>query len=64
MLDETVLESIVCRQQESETRLDNCKNCINFYTDQINEQTRCKISEENISLLVTMAFKQCPIGKW
>lgn len=65
--DENTTEStssIVCRQEELQIRLNKCKECINFYTDEIDQQTKCRESGYNISLMITMKDKECPLGKW
>lgn len=57
------LDSIVCDLAESNNRLNSCKSCENFYID-TDQQTKCKGSGCNISMMITFKFKQCPLEKW
>lgn len=54
---------ITCSQDESEARLALCKPCENFFMD-IDNQTKCAGCGCNISMMITMKFKECPLEKW
>lgn len=54
---------ITCTSEESEARLAKCKPCENFFID-TDQQTKCKGCGCNISILITLKFKQCPLEKW
>lgn len=53
---------IACTPDESETRLEFCKNCDNFIIEE--GTTRCKSSGCLINLMTTFKFKTCPKGFW
>ena len=54
---------INCTPEESQARLEKCKSCVNFYTDE-DEHTKCKGCGCNISMMITFKFKECPLNKW
>lgn len=54
---------VVCTFEESDTRLSLCKSCENFFVDH-DQHTKCKGCGCNISMMITMKFKNCPLGKW
>jgi len=63
IIEENSLDSVVCDAAESNSRLEKCKPCENFYID-TDQQTKCKGSGCNISMMITFKFKQCPLEKW
>lgn len=54
---------IACTTSESESRLALCKPCENFFIDTDNH-TKCQGCGCNISMMITLKFKQCPLEKW
>lgn len=60
---DTDLNTLVCSQIESTSRLEKCKDCVNFYID-ADQHTKCNATGCNISMMVTFQFKQCPLEKW
>lgn len=54
---------IACSTQESESRLSSCKSCENFFID-VDNHTKCKGCSCNISILISLKIKECPLEKW
>ena len=54
---------IACTAEESESRLAACKPCENFFMD-VDNHTKCKGCGCNISILISLKFKECPLEKW
>ena len=52
---------IVCSYEENQKRISFCITCENNVLDVIQKCSQCNCS---ISMLTTMNFKTCPIGKW
>ena len=63
-IDELIKDSeIACSIEESARRAETCKSCDRFYMD-IDNHTKCSECKCNISLLISLQFKQCPFEKW
>lgn len=54
-------DDIYCTKEETEKRISFCITCENNILDVIPKCSQCMCS---ISILTTMNFKTCPIGKW
>ena len=54
-------DDIYCTEEEKEKRISFCITCENNVLDVIPKCSQCNCS---ISMLTTMNFKTCPIGKW
>jgi len=54
-------DSIYCDTQETEKRVSICISCEKNILDVIPKCSECNCS---ISMLTTLKFKTCPIGKW
>ena len=52
---------LIVSQEETIKRLDFCLPCENLTHDVIPKCSQCDCS---ISMLTTLNFKSCPIGKW
>lgn len=64
LIEEIVRDpEVVCTDEESKARLAECKPCENFFIDS-DRHTKCKGCGCNISMMITMKFKQCPLEKW
>lgn len=61
-LDSVSEPEIVCTPEESNARLQFCKNCDSFAI--ADETTKCTSSGCLINLMTTFKFKQCPKGIW
>lgn len=53
----------LCSPEESQSRLDLCVPCENFFIDE-DQHTKCQGCGCNISILTTIKDKSCPLGKW
>lgn len=60
-MNESNLNEITCRQEETERRVSFCMSCEKNILDIIPKCQECGCS---ISILTSMTFKICPIGKW
>jgi len=64
VIEDPIIElGIECTSAEKTARLELCKSCVNFATDEDNH-TICSGTGCNISLMTTYTFKQCPLEKW
>jgi hypothetical protein len=54
-------DNINCTPEQTTQRLEFCMPCENNVLDVIPKCNQCNCS---ISMLVTLNFKTCPIGKW
>lgn len=61
MSDENINDNIYCTEEETKLRVSVCMPCENNILDEISKCTECNCS---ISMLTTLSFKTCPIGKW
>ncbi len=65
MNNETVYQNddIICNEQESAERLQNCQQCENLI---LNDSgfTQCSVTGCLINLMTTFRFKSCPKGFW
>lgn len=60
MINEKV-DELYCEDEEKNKRISNCLSCEKNVLDIIPKCTECNCS---ISMLTTLTFKTCPIGKW
>jgi len=54
-------DNIYCTEEETTNRISFCMPCENNVLNVISECSQCNCS---ISMLTTLNFKTCPIGKW
>ena len=57
-------DRVNCTPEESESRVSFCRGCENFYIDETDNNTKCKGTGCNISLMISFLFKSCPKGNW
>lgn len=55
------MEELMCTQEETTRRVEFCINCEHKILDVIPKCEKCDCS---ISIVTTLNFKTCPIGKW
>lgn len=60
-MTEENINDISCDENETQKRVLFCMTCENNVLDVIPKCSQCNCS---ISMLTTMSFKTCPIGKW
>ena len=56
-----ISEDLLCSQEETTRRVEQCIMCENNVLDEI---PKCKQCDCSISMLTALSFKTCPIGKW
>lgn len=54
-------DNIICDQQKTQQRIEICIECENNVVDVI---PKCKECDCSISMITTLTFKSCPLGKW
>lgn len=55
------IASVMCSQEETEKRVSFCIKCEHNILDEL---PKCKQCDCSISIVTTLNFKTCPIGKW
>jgi hypothetical protein len=60
MIEENA-DNIICNREETQKRISFCIPCEKNTLDVIPKCSECNCS---ISMLTTLNFKTCPIGKW
>lgn len=50
--------------EETLRKVSICASCENFYIDKNDNNTKCKGTGCNISLMTSLNFKECPKGNW
>jgi hypothetical protein len=60
-LPDVITPDLIITQEETQKRISFCVNCEQNVLDIINKCDQCNCS---ISMVTTLSFKTCPIGKW
>ena len=58
---DAVLDDIIVSSDETSNRISFCATCEN---NTLNVIPKCNQCDCSISMLTTLSFKSCPIGKW